>query len=304
MIKFFVALFYFIKSLRPRHWTKNLFIFAGIIFSKNLLNTDYFLKVIFAFFIFSIISGCGYLINDLKDMERDILHPKKSKRPIPSGKLKKSTAIVLVSIFLPFFLFLAFSLGKKFFLASFLYILLDLIYSFYLKSIIILDVLSISFFFLLRVLAGTWIINVETSPWLLICTILVSLFLGLGKRRYEILTLEKAAEHRLSLKVYTQPFLDQMIAIATSSTLIAYIIYTLSEDTTKKFGTKNLFITLPFVMYGIFRYLYLIYSKNLGGNPEEALLSDIPFFLSILLWGIAVILVIYGGRLQCLRLLF
>lgn len=297
MRKFFETIFYILKSLRPRHWTKNLFIFAGIIFSKNLLNSDYLFKVIFAFFIFSIVSGCGYIINDLKDIERDKLHPKKAKRPIASGKLSFSSATIAVSILLPIFLFLSFLLEKKFFIATLSYILLDIIYTFYLKNIIILDVLSLSFFFLLRVLAGTWVINVETSPWLLICTVLISLFLGLGKRRHEVLTIERANEHRLSLKIYTIPFIDQMIAITTSSTLIAYIIYTLSEETARKFGTRNLFLTLPFVMYGIFRYLHLIYSKNLGGNPEEALLSDTPFFISILLWGITAILIIYGGKL-------
>lgn len=297
MRKIFGTLFYILKSLRPRHWTKNLFIFAGIIFSKNLTNFDYLLKVIFAFLIFSIIAGCGYIINDLKDIERDKLHPRKAKRPIASGKLSSLSAIIAVSILLPVFLFLSFLLEKKFFLATLSYILLDLIYTFHLKNIVIIDVLSLSFFFLLRVLAGTWVINVETSPWILICTVLISLFLGLGKRRHEVLTIEKPDEHRASLKIYTVPFLDQMIAITTSSTLIAYIIYTLSEETARKFGTRNLFLTLPFVMYGIFRYLHLIYTKNLGGNPEEALLSDPPFLLSILLWGITAILIIYGGKL-------
>ncbi len=297
MRKIFETIFYVLKSLRPRHWTKNFFIFAGIIFSKNLLNFDYLFKVILAFFLFSIVSGCGYIINDLKDIKRDKIHPKKAKRPIASGKLSITTAIVVVSILLPIFLFLSFLLEKKFFFAALSYILLDIIYTFYLKNIVILDVLSLSFFFLLRVLAGTWVINVETSPWLLICTVLISLFLGLGKRRYEVLTIENAEEHRESLKVYSVPFIDQMIAITTSSTLIAYVVYTLSEETTIKFGTRNLFLTLPLVMYGIFRYLHLIYSKNLGGNPEEVLLNDPPFFISIFLWGLTVIIVIYRGKL-------
>ncbi len=297
MEKFFETIFYILKSLRPRHWTKNFFIFAGIIFSKNLFNFDYLFKVILAFFLFSIVSGCGYIINDIKDIERDKIHPKKAKRPIASGKLSISTGILFVSFLLPISLFLSFLLEKKFFLATLSYILLDIIYTFYLKNIVILDVLSLSFFFLLRVLAGTWVINVETSPWLLICTVLISLFLGLGKRRYEVLAIERADEHRGALKVYSVPFIDQMIAITTSSTLITYIIYTISEETARKFGTRNLFITLPFVMYGIFRYLHLIYSKNLGGNPEEALLDDLPFFISILLWGLTSIIIIYGGKL-------
>lgn len=293
----FWTIYYIIKSLRPRHWTKNLFIFAGIIFSKNLLNFDYLTKVIFSFLVFSMVSGCGYIINDLKDRERDKLHPKKAKRPIASGKLSSTSAIISVSILLPISIFFSFLLEKKFFIATSSYILLDIIYTFYLKDIFILDVLSLSFFFLLRVLAGTWVINVETSPWLLICTVLISLFLALGKRRHEVLTIERATEHRASLSIYSIPLIDQMIAITTSSTLIAYIIYTLSEETARKFGTRNLFLTLPFVMYGIFRYLHLIYSKNLGGNPEEALLSDGPFLLSILFWGITAIIIIYGGKL-------
>lgn len=297
MLKIFETIYYIIKSLRPRHWTKNLFVFAGIIFSKNLFNFEYLVKVIFSFLIFSIVSGCGYIINDLKDREIDKLHPKKAKRPIASGKLSSTSAIISVSILLPISIFLSFLLEKKFFVATSSYILLDIIYTFYLKKIVILDVLSLSFFFLLRVLAGTWVINVETSPWLLICTVLISLFLGLGKRRHEILTIERANEHRASLKIYSIPFIDQMIAITTSLTLIAYIIYTLSEETARKFGTRNLFLTLPFVMYGIFRYLHLIYSKNLGGNPEEVLLSDTPFFASILFWGITAIIIIYGGKL-------
>ncbi len=297
MNRFLEILSLILKSLRPRHWTKNLFLFAGIIFSKNLFNLDYLLKVIFAFFVFSLISSCGYIINDLRDIERDRLHPKKAQRPIASGKLPISLAIIAVVILLPLSLLLAFLLEKKFFLAALLYIFLDVIYTLSLKNVVIIDVISLSFFFLLRVLAGTWVIHVETSPWLLVCTILVSLFLGLGKRRHEILTLEKADEHRTSLKLYNSAFLDQMIALTTSSTLIAYTIYTISEETVKKFGTKNLILTLPFVIYGIFRYLYIVYTKNLGGSPEEALLSDPPFFISILLWGITVMLIIYGGKL-------
>lgn len=289
---------YIIQSLRLRQWTKNLFFFAVLLFSRNITNTVLLSKTILGFFIFCLISGAVYLINDILDRDRDRLHPLKSQRPIAAGHLSlpwaAGGAIVIATITLSS----SFLLDPRFFFILLLYFFLQLIYSVSLKHIVILDVLVLAIGFLLRVIAGGIIVGVEISSWLLICTTLLALFLGLAKRRHELISLEtNAHRHRKVLKEYSPYLLDQMISVVTASTVIAYALYTISEVTIEKFGTKNLIFTVPFVLYGIFRYLYLIHQKDKGGNPEVSLLTDMPLLIDIFCWIISIIFILYGKTL-------
>jgi len=219
-----------------------------------------------AFLVFCILSGVVYILNDLIDLEQDKMHPIKSKRPLASGQLKPSFAIIslIVLMVLSSGIAVVF-LNIPFIITAVLYLLLQIIYSTVLKHIVIIDVFSIAAGFLLRVIAGAEVIEVTISTWLLFCTILLSLFLALSKRRHELILLEgNAMHHRKILFEYSPKLLDQMISIVTTSTVVAYILYTVSEDTVRKFGTDNLKYTVPFVLYGIFRYLYLIHQKVKG----------------------------------------
>lgn len=283
------------RSLRPGQWTKNLFIFAGILFSQNVFNSPLLLKVIFAFLVFCLLSGAVYIFNDLIDLEQDRRHPVKSQRPIAVGKLKIPYAILAFVLFSLFSLWMAYYLGLPFFLGALSYFLLQIVYSLFLKRMVVLDVFAIAFGFVLRVVAGAVVIDVEISSWLLICTILLALLLGFSKRRHELVLLEEEAEnHRRALTQYSPYLLDQMISVVTAGTVVAYVLYTMSEETIAKFGTKNLIFTVPFVLYGIFRYLYLVHRKGAGGNPEKILVTDKPLMINILLWVIAVGVILYG----------
>lgn len=283
-----------IISLRPQQWTKNFLVFAGLIFSKNVSDLNSILSSIFAFVIFCLISGSTYIINDIIDIEKDKLHPLKSKRPLASGKLKKSTALgIAFSILMPSIL-LAFYFSPSFGGIVSGYAILTLSYSLYLKRIVIVDVIIIAIGFVLRALSGVVVLNVEISSWLLVCTIFLALFLALAKRRHELTSLGKdSSNHRKALSEYSVHLLDQMIAIVTASTVMAYALYTTADMTIQRFGTRNLVFTIPFVLYGIFRYLYLIHQKSLGGNPEKILLSDKPFIINVTLYIIVTILIIY-----------
>ncbi len=283
-----------LRITRPKQWTKNLIIFAGLIFSKNLLDLELFAKSFLAFILFSFLSGSVYIINDILDLEKDKKHPQKCKRPLPSGEVKIPLAWGL-AIFLAFFsLGFSFLQGFPFGLIALSYLLLITFYSLFLKNIAILDVLSISLGFVLRAVAGAIIIKVLISPWLLICTTLLALFLALAKRRHELVLLEaRAAEHRFILKEYTPRLLDQMISVVTASTLMAYSLYTIWPETVDKFQTENLLLTIPFVLYGIFRYLYLIYRKDMGGSPEIILIKDKPLIVNLVLWFSVVMLALY-----------
>lgn len=283
-----------IKSLRPRQWIKNLLIFAGLIFSQNLFNIHMVSETILAFFIFCIVSGAIYILNDIIDLPFDRINPLKAKRPLASGKLSVTCAKLTVSVLIPLSLLGAYLLNHRFFIVVLSYIVLQVLYSFYLKNIPILDIFSISFGSVLRVIAGTVVINVSISSWLLICTILLALLLALSKRRYELTVFdEDARSKRKVLGEYTPYLLDQMISVVTSSVLITYSLYTMSQETVERFGNRYLVVTVPFVLYGIFRYLYLIYRKGLGDSPEGIFLLDRPLLIDIVLWIISVLLVIY-----------
>jgi 4-hydroxybenzoate polyprenyltransferase len=280
-------------TMRPKQWTKNVFIFPALVFDLKLLDLTYVAKTIVAFILFCILSGCVYLINDLVDIEKDRQHPIKRNRPLPSGKLKKSwamsTAIVLPLITLP----LSFLFNPLFGLVALTYFIIQLAYSFVLKNIVILDVMVIATGFVLRVAAGSVVAEAERfSPWLYVCVTLLALFMALGKRRNELVLLDtNADQHRSILQEYSPQLLDEMMALVTSSTVIAYSLYTFSAENLP--ANKSMMLTIPFFLYSILRYLYLIHQKNLGGSPEEILIGDVPFIISNLLWGITVVLILY-----------
>lgn len=279
-----------IQILRPKQWTKNLIIFSGLIFSENLFNETLLIKSLFTFILFCGLSSSIYIINDIFDLENDRKHPLKCFRPLPSGKIKISLAVTLALLLATICLSLSFALHFSLGIMGTVYFLSFVLYSTFLKHIVILDVLIISMGFVLRAVAGALAIEVRVSSWFLICTFLLSLFLSLGKRRHELILLnDQAGEHRKILEEYSPYFLDQMISVVTPSTVLAYSIYTLSPDAI----CPNLEFTIPFVIYGIFRYLYLIHQKGKGGNPEIILLTDVPIIINLLLWGLSCIYIVY-----------
>ncbi|MFC2157778.1 decaprenyl-phosphate phosphoribosyltransferase [Acidobacteriota bacterium] len=283
-----------IQSLRPQQWTKNFFIFAPLIFSENISNMNMLLKTGAAFGLFCMISRAGYILNDLRDLEEDKLHPLKSRRPLASGRVKKSQAFIFLVLISCLSMTLSLFLNLEFFLLLTSYFILQIFYSFWLKNVVILDVFIVAAGFFLRVLAGGLVIGVYVSPWILICTLLLALFLALSKRRHELLLLDtEAKNHRPILGEYSPYLLDQMIAVVTASTVISYCLYTISTETITKFGTKNLIFTVPFVLYGVFRYLYLIHQKAEGGTPEMLIIKDKPLLISIFLWILTASSIIY-----------
>jgi 4-hydroxybenzoate polyprenyltransferase len=281
-------------SLRPKQWPKNLLVFAGLVFSLHLFNLTDLLRSVGGFAAFCLLSGAVYLVNDLADVENDRLHPQKRLRPIASGRLKLGTAKVAAVVVAVVALAGGFALDWRFGVVGLAYFLLELAYSFRLKHLVVLDVMTVAAGFALRALAGTVLVHVTISSWLFVCSILLALFISLAKRRHELLSLAGGGTgHRAVLENYSETLLDQMMAVATSSAVIAYCLYTIAPETIAKFGTHNLMLTVPFVLYGIYRYLYLVYRKELGGAPEQAVLGDLPLLVDVLLWMVSVVAVIY-----------
>jgi 4-hydroxybenzoate polyprenyltransferase len=283
-----------LASLRPRQWVKNLFVFGGLVFSQHLF-TPAAWPATAGFVIFCALSGAIYLLNDVADRDKDRLHPDKRMRPIASGRLSVRVALIAAAVLIVSGLAAAVWVSRPFALVALAYVVLLSAYSAWLKHVVIVDVLVVAIGFVLRAAAGALAIGVAISGWLLICTILLALFLALGKRRHEVLTLEEsAARHRPILAEYSAGLLDQMIAVVTASTVTAYALYTMSPETVAKFHTSLLPATLPFVLYGVFRYLYLLYHRQLGGNPSDMVVRDRALVLNTLLWLIVVLLIIYG----------
>ncbi len=284
-----------LKTMRPKQWPKNVFIFAALIFDKKLLSPLWFGRAIAAFALFCLISSAVYIINDLVDIEKDRSHPTKRNRPLPSGQLSQGVAIVAAIIFIIAGLGLSFLLNWRFGLIVAIYLLLMILYSFKLKNVVIIDVLTIAAGFVLRVAGGVVIITVERfSPWLYVCMTLLALFMAIGKRRHELTLLAgDAANHRAILEEYNLDFLDDMIGLVTSTTVIAYSLYTFSAPNLP--ANHTMMLTIPFVLYGLFRYLYLVRVKGLGGAPEELLLKDLPLLTSVLLFGLSAVAVLYLG---------
>jgi len=286
-------------SLRPHQWTKNLMVFAAPALSKHLFEWGPLEKSVLAFVIFCALSGTVYLLNDVADLERDRLHPSKRLRPIASGALSPRAAALLALVLGLGSLGLSALLGLPFVLCAGLYLALNVLYSFRLKEIVILDVLSVSLGFVLRAVAGGVAIGVLISDWLLVCTLLLAMFLALAKRRHELVSLTTSATgHRKILAEYSPYLLDQMISVVTASCLTAYAFYTMAPDTVQKYRTERLAWTIPFVLYGIFRYLYLVHQKEKGGSPTDILVTDRPLLLNVFLWAMALLWIVYtaGGN--------
>ena len=283
-----------VASLRPRQWTKNLLVFAGLIFSRGLHEPALVARSGLAFALFCLLSGGVYLINDVVDAERDRAHPQKRHRPVASGRLPVGIALVAGVGVLIGTAAAAFFLSVSFGMVAVAYAVLLTAYSAGLKHVVIVDTLIIAGGFVLRALAGVVVLGIEPSYWLLLCTILLALFLTFGKRRHELLALEAGAtDHRPILSEYTPQLLDQMIAVVTASTLMAYALYTMAPETHVRLGTTRLPLTIPFVLYGIFRYLYVLYRHDLGGNPSEHFLTDRALLVDVALWGATVIVILY-----------
>ena len=284
-----------LRSLRPAQWTKNLIVFAGLIFGQKLFVPAEDLRACVAFVVFCALSGVVYLVNDVRDREADQRHPIKSQRPIARGALSPAAAIAAAVLLGASALVASAFLGPAFAVIAVGYLALLLGYSFSLKHVVILDVLTIAAGFVLRAMAGAVAVGVPFSNWLLLLTLLLALFLGLSKRRAELVALaDEAKHHRRALDEYSPYLLDQMISVVTASTLLAYAFYTISPETTQKFGTDHLLYTVPFPLYGIFRYLYLVHKRDGGGNPADALMTDRPLLACVALWAAVVVVIVYG----------
>jgi 4-hydroxybenzoate polyprenyltransferase len=281
-------------SLRPAQWSKNLIVFAGLLFGMRLFDLGAVLAALSAFAVFCALSGVVYLVNDIVDRDSDRLHPLKSKRPIASGAVPVPVAAGAAVAIGAAALAGAYVIGPAFAGVGAIYLALQILYSFAFKHMVILDVLTIAIGFVLRAVGGALAVRVEISHWLLVCTILLALFMALAKRRHEIVLLAGGAmNHRPILGEYSAYLLDQMIGVVTASTLISYIFYTISPETQAKFGTAWLGLTIPFPLYGIFRYLYLVHQREGGGSPADLLLSDRPLLACVALWALTVAVIIY-----------
>jgi 4-hydroxybenzoate polyprenyltransferase len=293
---------YLLRSMRPHQWIKNVFVFAAIAFSAERLwlQPRTLLLTFGAFAVFCMAASAIYLINDLVDIEKDRAHPRKCNRPLASGKVSPVQATVAAVVLVLTSLPLAYLIDRDF---GFLTVLLTYIivqgvlYSYWLKNVVILDILVIAAGFILRAAAGAVVLGISMTPWLLVCMGLLALFLGIGKRRHELVLLEQGAgEHRRILNEYSVPMLDQMMAIVTASIVMAYSMTTFSAPVVPHEPYPLLMTTIPFVVYGIFRYLYLIYQRDGGGSPDELVLKDAPLAINIALWGITVLGIMFFSR--------
>lgn len=285
----------YLLLMRIPQWIKNLILFAGILFGKRITDKSAVITVILSFFLFSIIASCQYVINDYLDKEEDARHPEKKKRPIASGAIEGSIALAITLIILPLALVASYMLKPSFAFIVLFYLLFNIVYSKYLKHLVILDVMSISIGFVLRAIAGAIVIDVAFSSWLLLCTFMLSLFWGFSKRRGELDLLEgNAGKHRKILNEYSTSFLDLMMSIVATMTLMSYVMYTISASTIQNLGTDKMIYTVPIVVYAIFRSLYIIYIKNMGHNPTKAILTDRSVLASGFLWLAVVFLVMYA----------
>ena len=287
----------FVEAMRPRQWPKNAFVFAGIFFDGRILDGARLFRSIAAFAIFCLVSSAIYLINDLADMEQDRLHPSKRNRPLASGRLAPRTASIGAAVLLVGGLGAAFAIQPAFGMVALLYAAIMVLYSFWLKHVVIIDVMTLAAGFVLRVFAGTTVVQVTRfSPWLYVCTTLLALFITINKRRHELLLLaDNANQHRASLEEYSIAFLDTMTSLVAATVLASYSFYTFSAPNLPK--NHTMMLTIPYVLYGIFRYLYLVHVKNLGGAPEDIALGDKPLMLAIGLWALTAAVVLYAPAL-------
>lgn len=280
-----------LRGTRPRQWPKNAFVFAPLIFAPRLKDFTADYRVVLAFLTFCLAAGAVYLINDIWDAEKDRHHPTKKKRPIASGELPIPAAYAAAAFLCVLSLAVSWWLTPKFTAILLIYSLINVAYTLYLKHEVILDVMLVAIGYLLRIEAGGVVINVEISNYLWLCTILLALLLSIGKRRHELLMVDDPASHRAILKEYSTDLLEQMMGVTTASILVSYALYTQEAVG----GEKNLIWTLPFVIYGIFRYLYLVHKKEMGGDPAEILFEDWRMTVNIILWALVAVGFIYLG---------
>jgi len=283
-----------IKLARPGQWLKNSVVLAALVFGGELGNTSQLEQALLAALIFCLLSSAVYTFNDLLDRKQDRQHPLKKDRPLASGRLPVTPAVVLGLILMALGLVAAWWLNQPFFVAAVVFVALNIIYSLFLKDIVIVDAMTVAIGFVLRAYAGALAIDVPASKWLLINTLLLALFLSFGKRRHELLLLETGAtSHRKILSRYSPYLLDQCIGVTTASVVVMYMLYSFSTEVMEKLGTHSLFLTIPFVIYGVFRYLYLIHKEEKGGSPTRVLITDLPILLTVTLWVLTVLIVLY-----------
>lgn len=281
-------------SMRPQQWIKNSFLFAALIFAEQLMNPEKVVLALAGFLLFSLLSSSVYLLNDVKDAEADRQHPIKKSRPVAAGRISAYVALGLSIVLMGTSLTLSYLIAPRFWMIACGYVVLNLFYSMWLKRVAVVDVMCIAAGFVLRAAAGGAVIDVAVSSWLIICTFFLALFLGLAKRRHELVLLEgNSSLHRENLAEYSPYLLDQMILMVMTGTLVCYILYTLSDEVQQKLDAPHLYLTIPFVLYGIYRYLYLIHRKEGGGNPSATLLSDRPLLLNVFLWVVVSALMLY-----------
>lgn len=284
-----------VRALRIYQWPKNLVVFAALVFAQELYDTTQVLRTVAAFLTFCMASSAMYLTNDLHDLESDRRHPEKRRRPLASGAMSIPTAVALIFVLGIGAGLWAWSLDVDFLLALGAYVVLNLAYSLALKHMIILDVLAIAIGFVIRAMAGALAIDVAFSNWLVVCTLFLALFLAIGKRRNEIDLMEAdAGSHRAVLSQYSVAYLDSLIMIVAAATLLTYAIYTCSPEVVDRLGTDKLYLTVPFVVFGLFRYLHLVHHHMGGGDPSRVLLKDWPMAVTVILWGLCCVVILYN----------
>ncbi len=281
-----------LREMRVRQWTKNLVVFAGVVFSQHFTEATELLRAAQGFLAFCLLASSVYVLNDVQDVERDRVHPKKKHRPIAAGRISMPAAWGLWAALVAGAVLLAWPLGLAFCRILGVYLILNVAYSFWLKRVVLLDVMIIAIGFVLRAVAGVAALSSAEpiSPWLLVCTLFLALFLAVSKRRAErTLLAGSAGDHRATLEDYPPELIDQLVPVVTAATVISYAIYAVSPQTVERLGTDGLVYTVPFVVYGVFRYLYLVYRQGRGGSPSEVLLSDLPTLINVLLWVASVL---------------
>jgi 4-hydroxybenzoate polyprenyltransferase len=286
-----------LKQLRPKQWSKNLILFAGLIFAEQMRDPDLFIRAVLGFVCFALVSSAVYCFNDLVDLANDKRHPEKRHRPLPSGAISPQLVFGLGLVLMAVGVLGAFQLAPNFGLVTVVYFLQNLAYSLKLKQVPVLDIILLSAGFVLRAVGSVEVLarpDVQLSPWLILCTFFLALFISAGKRRAELALLaDDAGTHRAALSGYSLAFLDRILGSTMTSAVLAYAIYTLAPETQAKFGTTALVYTVPFVLFGLYRYMYLVYEKDAGGNPTESIIQDRPLILDVASWLFVVTWVLY-----------
>ena len=288
-MKFLVEI---LRLLRVKHWIKNSFIVAPLVFSESFLDQDAIIKTFFAFCAFSLVASIVYVINDLADIEKDRVHPKKCKRPLASGSISKSQAFIIIFVLVLLDITFFTLLNSVTSIIIVCYFIMNIFYTFSLKKKVIIDVMIVAIGFVLRIYVGATAISVEISNWLILCTLFISLFLGFGKRRHEFIVMDTDRNsHKAVLDLYSRQLLNYLIIISITLTIISYSLYTIDNVTIDKLGTDKLILTIPFVVYGLFRYMYNIYRREGGGDPADVVISDKTIFLTVFFYIIVVVLI-------------